>query len=222
MNREVEVYDVEHSSYEGYVENLVTPRSPLLADMEAFAKEHHVPIMDLTGSEVLLSLLAMQRPKRILEVGTAIGYSAIRMAELLPDAEIVTIERNARRHEEALSFIGRSDVSDRITVIHGDAVELIGTIEGEFDAVFIDAAKGQYQKFFDGYGALVPIGGTIYSDNLFLRGDVLLEDVSVLDRRRRRLVRLVKEFTEQLMARTDYHTAILPLGDGLAISRKLR
>lgn len=222
MNREVEVYDVEHSSYEGYVENLVTPRSPLLAEMEAFAKEHHVPIMDLTGSEVLLSLLAMQRPKRILEVGTAIGYSAIRMAELLPDAEIVTIERNARRHEEALSFIGRSDVSDRITVIHGDAVELIGTIEGEFDAVFIDAAKGQYQKFFDGYGALVPIGGTIYSDNLFLRGDVLLDDVSVLDRRRRRLVRLVKEFTEQLMARTDYHTAILPLGDGLAISRKLR
>lgn len=222
MNREVEVYDVEHSSYEGYVENLVTPRSPLLAEMEAFAKEHHVPIMDLTGSEVLLSLLAIQRPKRILEVGTAIGYSAIRMAELLPDAEIVTIERNARRHEEALSFIGRSDVSDRITVIHGDAVELIGTIEGEFDAVFIDAAKGQYQKFFDGYGALVPIGGTIYSDNLFLRGDVLLEDVSVLDRRRRRLVRLVKEFTEQLMARTDYHTAILPLGDGLAISRKLR
>lgn len=149
---------MEHSSYEGYVENLVTPRSPLLAEMEAFAREHHVPIMDLTGSEVLLSLLAMQRPKRILEVGTAIGYSAIRMAELLPDAEIVTIERNARRHEEALSFIGRSDVSDRITVIHGDAVELIGTIEGEFDAVFIDAAKGQYQKFFDGYGALVPIG----------------------------------------------------------------
>ncbi|WP_214762158.1 O-methyltransferase [Exiguobacterium sp. s146] len=213
---------MEHSSYEGYVENLVTPRSPLLAEMEAFAKEHHVPIMDLTGSEVLLSLLALQRPTRILEVGTAIGYSAIRMAELLPDAEIVTIERNARRHEEALGFIGRSDVSDRITVIHGDAVELIGTIEGEFDAVFIDAAKGQYQKFFDGYGALVPIGGTIYSDNLFLRGDVLLDDMSVLDRRRRRLVRLVKEFTEQLMARTDYHTAILPLGDGLAISRKLR
>lgn len=213
---------MEHASYEAYVERLVRERSPLLMEMEAFAKEHHVPIMDLTGSEVLLSLLAMQRPTRILEVGTAIGYSAIRMATLMPEAEIVTIERNARRYEEALSFIGRSDVRDRITVVHGDAVELIGSIEGPFDAVFIDAAKGQYQKFFDGYGALVPIGGTIYSDNLFLRGDVLLEDVSVLDRRRKRLVRLVKEFTEQLMARTDYHTAILPLGDGLAISRKLR
>ena len=75
--------------------------------MEAFARVHHVPIMDLTGSEVLLSLLAMQRPTRILEVGTAIGYSAIRMAELLPDAEIVTIERNARRFEEATGFINR-------------------------------------------------------------------------------------------------------------------
>lgn len=213
---------MDHASYEGYVEKLINDRSPLLREMEAFARVHHVPIMDLTGSEVLLSLLAMQRPTRILEVGTAIGYSAIRMAELLPDAEIVTIERNARRFEEATEFINRSDVRDRITLVHGDAVELIGTIEGEFDAVFIDAAKGQYQKFFDGYGALVPIGGTIYSDNLFLRGDVLLEDVSVLDRRRRRLVRLVKQFTEQLMARTDYHTAILPLGDGLAISRKLR
>lgn len=124
---------MDHASYEGYVEKLINDRSPLLTEMEAFARVHHVPIMDLTGSEVLLSLLAMQRPTRILEVGTAIGYSAIRMAELLPDAEIVTIERNARRFEEATGFINRSDVRDRITLIHGDAVELIGSIEGEFE-----------------------------------------------------------------------------------------
>ncbi|MBR2757756.1 MAG: class I SAM-dependent methyltransferase, partial [Exiguobacterium sp.] len=128
---------MDHAFYEGYVEKLINDRSPLLTEMEAFARVHHVPIMDLTGSEVLLSLLAMQRPTRILEVGTAIGYSAIRMAELLPDAEIVTIERNARRFEEATEFINRSDVRDRITLVHGDAVESIGTIEGEFDAVFI-------------------------------------------------------------------------------------
>lgn len=213
---------MQHASYENYVQQLIVERDPLLMEMEEFARDNHVPIMDLTGSEVLLSLLRLQRPTRILEIGTAIGYSAIRMAMTLPDVHIVTIERNARRYEEALHFIGRSDVKDRITVIHADAVEQIGQIDGTFDAVFIDAAKGQYQKFFDGYGALVPIGGTIYSDNLFLRGDVLLDDVSVLDRRRRRLVRLVKEFTARLMQRTDYQTAILPLGDGLAISRKLQ
>ena len=141
---------MDHASYEGYVEKLINDRSPLLTEMEAFARVHHVPIMDLTGSEVLLSLLAMQRPTRILEVGTAIGYSAIRMAELLPDAEIVTIERNARRFEEATGFINRSDVRDRITLIHGDAVELIGSIEGEFDAVFIDAAKDNIKNFLMG------------------------------------------------------------------------
>jgi len=96
-----------------YVESMIHPRDALLIEMEHYAEEHHIPIIELTGSEVLLSLLRLQQPKRILEVGTAIGYSAIRMARALPDARITTIERNAKRYEEAKTFIavrcGRPD-----------------------------------------------------------------------------------------------------------------
>lgn len=208
--------------YTAYVENMIPTRDPLLAEMEAYAAEHHIPIIELTGSEVLLSLLSLQRPKRILELGTAIGYSAIRMAKALPDAHITTVERNPKRYAEAKEFISRSDVADRIDIIFGDAVELAETLEGEFDAVFVDAAKGQYKKFFNGYGRLVPIGGVLYTDNLFLHGDVLEEDPKVFDRRRRRLVRLVKEFTVWVMEQDRYSTTIFPLGDGLAVSRKIK
>jgi len=100
--------------YTAYVENMIPTRDPLLAEMEAYAADHHIPIIELTGSEVLLSLLSLQRPKRILELGTAIGYSAIRMAKALPDAHITTVERNPKRYAEAKEFISRSDFADRI------------------------------------------------------------------------------------------------------------
>lgn len=203
-----------------YVESMIHPRDALLEEMERYAEENHIPIIELTGSEVLLSLLRLQQPKRILEVGTAIGYSAIRMARALPDARITTIERNAKRYEEAKTFIARSDVTDRIDIIFGDAVELAETLEDQFDAVFIDAAKGQYKKFFAGYGRLIPEGGVLYTDNLFLHGDVLESDPKTFDRRRRRLVRLVKEFTVWMMEQEQYDTTIFPLGDGVSVSRK--
>ncbi len=210
------------NDFTAYVEGMIRPRDPLLQEMEAYAKEHHIPIIELTGSEVLLSLLTLQQPKRILELGTAIGYSAIRMARALPDARITTVERNAKRYAEAKMFIEQSDVADRIDIVFADAVELAETLDQQFDAVFIDAAKGQYKKFFNGYGRLVPIGGVLYTDNLFLHGDVLEEDPKTFDRRRRRLVRLVKEFTVWMMEQDQYDTTIFPLGDGVSVSRKVK
>ena len=133
---------------DAYIQSFIQPRNELLLEMEAFAEENHVPIMQLSGIDALNQLLRIQNPSKILEIGTAIGYSAIRMAEAIPNVQIVTIERDAERVARAKAYIERSTVSDRITVIEGDALEVNDeAIQTTFDAVFIDAAKGQYQRF---------------------------------------------------------------------------
>lgn len=133
---------------DAYIQSFIQPRNTLLLEMEAYAEEHHVPIMRLMTIDALNQLLRIQNPSKILEIGTAIGYSAIRMAEALPNVQIVTIERDTERVTAAKAYIERSAVADRITVIEGDALEVDDqAIHTTFDAVFIDAAKGQYQRF---------------------------------------------------------------------------
>ena len=113
---------------DAYIESFIRPRNELLLEMERFAAEHHVPIMQLSGIEALNQVLRIQKPATILEIGTAIGYSAMRMALALPDAKIVTIERDEERVAHARAFVARSEVADRITIIEGDALEV--AVEG--------------------------------------------------------------------------------------------
>ena len=148
---------------DAYIASFISERDELLLEMENFAKQHHVPIMQLAGIESLNQILRIQKPKAILEIGTAIGYSALRMAKALPDCQIVTIERDESRVQYAKEFIARSDAASRIQIIEGDALEVeMGMLPTTFDAVFIDAAKGQYMKFFEKYAPLVPSGGVLY------------------------------------------------------------
>ncbi len=204
----------------GYIESLIKDRSDLLSEMETFAESEGVPIMELAGIETLLQLLRIQRPKKILEVGTAIGYSGLRMAEALPDAEIVTIERDEVRYRQALDFTGRSPQKEQLDIIFGDALEKAQEAEekGPFDALFIDAAKGQYQKFFDLYSPFLAEGGVIYSDNVLFKGMVAEENVE--NKRIRNMVKKLRSYNDWLMNHPDYHTVIIPVGDGLAVSRK--
>ena len=203
-----------------YIESFIKPRNELLLEMEQFAKENHVPIMALAGIEALNQLLRIQNPKNILEIGTAIGYSAMRMAMALPEVHIVTIERDEARVEHARKFIERSDVTNRITVVEGDALEVeVDHIQSQFDAIFIDAAKGQYQKFFEKYSPLVPSGGVLYIDNMYMHG---LSDLDIKDvpRRKRTMIRNLHTFTEWIMNHPDYTSAFFPVGDGLLICLK--
>lgn len=133
-----------------YIEALLKPRPDNVKKLEAYAEEHHVPIMEKAGMEVSLQILSVKQPKKILEIGTAIGYSAIRMALEAPSAEIYTIERNEKRHEEAVNNIKEFQLDDRIHVFYGDALELADAVHvtAPYDVIFIDAAKGQYQNFF--------------------------------------------------------------------------
>ncbi|MEK4386623.1 O-methyltransferase [Solibacillus sp. FSL W7-1464] len=205
---------------DAYIASFIPERDELLMEMERFAEQNHVPIMQLAGIESLNQILRIQNPKSILEIGTAIGYSAIRMAQALPQSHIVTIERDVSRVQYAKEFIARSEVANRIQVIEGDALEVdMDSLPATFDAVFIDAAKGQYMKFFEKYASLVPSGGVLYIDNMYMHGLSDL-DIKEVPRRKRTMIRNLKTFSDWIMAHPDYSSAFFPVGDGLLICLK--
>ncbi|MBB5324847.1 putative O-methyltransferase YrrM [Anoxybacillus tepidamans] len=204
-----------------YVETLIPNREPIVQEMEAYAKEHRVPIMDIIGIEAMLYILQIIQPKSIFEIGTAIGYSAIRMAMKLPDARIVTVERDQERYERALFYMERTKTCDQIDVLFGDALELYNEVEkhAPFDVMFIDAAKGQYERFFRMYEPLLADGGVVITDNVLFKG-LVAADAPIENKRMRQLAKKIREYNEWLMRRLDYDTVILPIGDGIAISKK--
>ena len=203
-----------------YIEKLTKERPPLLMEMEQYAEENGVPIMELVGIEALLQLLRIQQAKSILEVGTAIGYSALRMALALPESKIVTLERDEERIKLAGQYIQRSGREEQIIQLTGDALELGQEVKhhGPYDAIFIDAAKGQYQRFFEMYAPFLKDDGVIITDNVLFKGLVCEDEIE--NKRIRSLVKKINAFNEWLMSHEDYDTVILPVGDGIAISKK--
>ncbi|MBM7584778.1 putative O-methyltransferase YrrM [Bacillus pakistanensis] len=209
-----------NQNVQDYIESLILTRSELVTEMEKYAANHNIPIMELAGIETMLQMLRIQQPKRILEIGTAIGYSAIRMVEAVPQLEVITIERDFERLEKAKKNLSRFHNSSRIKVIHGDALEVVEKIEayGPYDALFIDAAKGQYQKFFELYTPFLSKKGVVYSDNVLFKGMVAEEEID--NKRISKMVNKLKDYNQWLMNHKDFQTAILPVGDGLAVSKK--
>ncbi|RBW70454.1 O-methyltransferase [Bacillus taeanensis] len=203
-----------------YIVQLRKPLPSYVTEMELYAKEHHVPIMDPVSMEAMLNILQLKKPKRILEIGTAIGYSAIRMALSLPECEIITIERDEERFQFAKQNIHKAGLTARIKVIEGDALEAAEEVkyEGPYDALFIDAAKGQYMRFHDTYAEHVQSGGIIISDNVLFRG--LVAEEEVVEKRFRSMVKKLKQYNKFLMEHPDYSTTIYPIGDGIAVSIK--
>ncbi|MFS0780818.1 O-methyltransferase [Bacillus sp. 1P06AnD] len=205
-----------------YLEKLIPPRNELLSKMEDYAQENHVPIMELVGIEAMLQLLRLHQPSSILEIGCAIGYSSLRMAFALPEANIVTLERHPERIKAARTFLAESGQEDRITLLEGDALELSGQVQqfGPFDAIFIDAAKGQYSRFFELYEPYLAPEGIIISDNVLFKEQVIVPEEEIETRRKRSLVRKIKHFNRWLMEHEEYDSVILPIGDGMAVSKK--
>lgn len=205
-----------------YLDELSYERNSLLKEMEQFAKDMNVPIMELNGIDTMLHFMKIRGVASICEVGTAIGYSALRMANALPKAKICTIERDQERFNLAMNFISRSVHSDQITTIYGDAFEVEEEIAkmAPFDVLFIDAAKGQYQRFFEMYEKYVVPGGIIFTDNVLFKG-LLEENVDEIESKRtRQLVSKIVRFNEWLIKNKNYDTVIIPTGDGLAVSIK--
>ncbi|MGM0835850.1 MAG: O-methyltransferase [Bacillota bacterium] len=213
---------MNHEKIVSYLDSLILPRDEAITKMEKLAEKENVPIMDLVGMETLLQLLRLSSPKRILEIGAAIGYSSIRMATALPDAKVVTIERDEVRYEQAVKHIKETGLTENIQLVFGDALEVFELIEkeGHYDFIFIDAAKGQYEKFFTMYEPLLAENGVIITDNVLFKGLVAEAHDTVEPKRIRNLVKKIDHFNQWLMKHPDYVTSILPVGDGIAISKR--
>lgn len=192
----------------------------LFETMRSYAAEHHVPIMEEQGIGELLELLQQQKPQRLLELGTAIGYSALRMADALPGVSIDTIERDEGRHSKALGFIQEAGLEGRVQAICADALELdIAELTPFYDAIFIDAAKGQYERFFNKYESLLSPGGIIYCDNMSMHG-MTEQPIKEVPRRKRTMIRNIRSFRETMDGHPGFDCKLLPVGDGLLVCKK--
>ncbi len=204
-----------------YVESLLPKKEETIVAMEQYAREHGVPIMDALSIETMLHTLKLIQPMRILEIGTAIGYSAIRMAKALLNAKIVTIERDEERYKQARMYTEQTNTKKQITLLFGDALDMSDEVKkhAPFDVLFIDAAKGQYRRFFELYEPMLSEKGIIITDNVLFKGLVATNE-PIEQKRIRQLMKKIQAYNEWLVAHPSYETIIIPIGDGMAISRK--
>lgn len=194
----------------------------LLREMEGYAALHHVPIINERGRQAFLQVVQEARPHRVLEIGTAIGYSSLLMAQHgAADIDITTLELSDERIKTAQGYIDRSAYADRIHIMGGDAAENLLKLQltgQKFDFVFIDAAKGQYVDYFHKIQPMLAAKAVILADNVLFRGYVK-GDVPT-PRRFKTIVKRLREYIE-LVSQPPYVTEILENGDGLAVTRRL-
>ena len=189
-----------------------------LAKIKQKALEDHIPIIMDDTLAVIEEELEKNKPSRILEIGTAVGYSAICFTEFLAEnGSIDTIEREADRVIEARENIKKAEVQNKINIIEGDAVEILPTLQGKYDVVFIDASKGKYPFFLKESLRMLAPKGIIFADNVLYKGYVLSD---YNKHKQRTAVRNLREFLSELQSNEMLDTKILEVGDGLAIARK--
>ncbi|WP_416326973.1 O-methyltransferase [[Eubacterium] hominis] len=189
----------------------------LIEEMEQYALVNDIPIMQQEGIDFMCTFIKEHQIKNILEIGSAIGYSAMRMAMLDSQIHVTTIERDQKRYQKAVDYINRSSCETQITLLYGDA--LTADISGNYDLIFIDAAKAQYIRFFERYEPLLKPKGYIISDNLKFHGFVEHPETAT-SRNLRQLVGKISRFVEYLKRRDDFDTTFLEQGDGIGISQK--
>lgn len=185
--------------------------------LEEYAKENNVPIMLKDGIEFLTNYIKENNVKRVLEIGSAIGYSAIRMALVDESIKVTTIERDTSRFNEAVKNIKEFNLENQIEIINADALEY--TTDKQFDLIFIDAAKAQYIKFFEKYKINLKQDGTIISDNLDFHGLVKNPELTS-NRNTKQLVRKINTYIEFLKENKEFKTEFISLGDGIGISKR--
>ncbi|MBP2256589.1 O-methyltransferase [Virgibacillus alimentarius] len=204
-----------------YISKTLPAKAEWVKEIEKKAKEDNVPIMDEISIEFLMQLIRLSKPNKILEIGSAIGYSALRMQEAYPKTKITTIERDENRVQQAIKNIEKSHQSDNIHVIHGDALNEINNLAArneQFDVIFIDAAKGQYKRFFELSSSLIKPTGLIITDNVLFKG--LVANPNRGSSRLDKIAKKIHAYNEWLVNHHNFTTSIVPIGDGVAISIK--
>ena len=204
-----------------YIREKTTHNNPMLLGLEEYAKENKVPIAEPETARLLSVLTKLIKPKRILEVGCAIGYSSAIMSQgLAPNGEIITIEYDAKTAEIARNNIKKAGLSDKITVVEGDAKDYLSYIDEDesFDIVFLDGPKAHYLFMLDDAVRLLKKGGLLISDNILFKG--MTADDDHFARRKVTIINRLREYIDALMEHPQLETSILSQGDGVTLSVK--
>lgn len=201
-----------------FINSFDSGNTPFLEELEKSAVDAGIPIIRQEMQSLLKLLLAIRRPGQILEVGTAVGFSALLMSEYSPrGCKITTIEKYEKRIPQALENFRRAGKEEAITLLAGDASAILKELEGSYDFIFMDAAKGQYLHFLPDILRLMPRGGLLISDNV-LKGGEIMESRYAVTRRDRTIHGRMREYLYELKRNELLETAILPVGDGVTVS----
>ena len=204
-----------------YIRSLMKEEKNDLSHIESEARVNHVPIVKPETKELLRTLVLLKKPMKILEVGAAVGFSSLYMNSYQPEGgTIITIERNEKRIKKAKENIKNQGKEDQITLLEGDAIEILKELDGKYDLIFVDAAKGQYIHFLEDVLRLLAPDGVLVSDNVLQDGDVAKSRYAI-ERRDRTIHKRMRDYLYTIKNHPQLETTILPVGDGVAISIKM-
>lgn len=206
-------------SVEKYIKNILSDNTGILYSMEEYARENHVPIIHKEVAALVKVLTKTSGANKILEVGTAIGYSSITFAIAMgKTGSVTTIERDENMCRVATSYIEKLNMKDRVKLIQGDANDVLRYLDEEYDLIFLDSAKGQYNEYLSDLLRLLKNGGMLISDNVLYKG--MVADDKLVLKRKKTIVNKLRDYLTTITNHPELDTCILPIGDGVAISCK--
>lgn len=209
-------YNINYEYICRYIRRTLKENKGFLKGLEEYAGQNGIPIAQPETMRFIEVLIKGMKAEKVLEIGSAIGYSAISMA--FCGADVVTIERDEKMLALLRENVEKSGVSDKIAILSGDALDILPALEGAFDFIFLDAAKGQYLEFLPHCIRLLKSGGVMMSDNILYKGMVATDELAI--RRKITIVRRLRKYLKQLCESDILTTAIIPIGDGAALSYK--
>lgn len=202
-----------------YIRNTISHNDEFLHELESYANKNNIPIVQLETAKLLSVLCRIKKPKCILEIGTAIGYSAILMARSSKGAKITTLEQDDKMIKFAKSNIKNANLENNITILEGPAEEVLDTLNGTFDLIFIDASKSHYMEFFDKSIKFLNADGIVVADNILFKG--MIANDELVNKRDKTITKRMREYLDYICNHKDFETSIIPIGDGAAISVRI-
>jgi predicted O-methyltransferase YrrM len=211
--------EITYDYMEEYIRSLIPDRNGILKEIEDFARENRVPVVQKETGVFLEFMTSMKKPKRILELGTAIGFSSILMYQSSgTEPEIVTIERDKKMIELANANLEKFNLSHKIKIEEGDCLEVLEKLNEPFDLIFMDAGKGHYNHFLPHCLRLLNKDGIIIADNVLFRGMVASQEL--VQRRKITIVKRMRTYLELVTQDKDLITSVIPMGDGIAVTKR--
>ncbi len=205
-------------SQEKYLSSIRSEKDSLILEMEAYAKEKSIPILDWKSAEFLEMLIEIYKPQNVLEIGMAIGYSSIRIARKLQEkAKLTTLEKSFGNVKTAKEYFKRAKTEDRIKIVEGDALEIMPALETKFDFIFLDADKEVYENLFSLSLPLLNKGGIIFIDNLLWHGYTAAR---IVPAKFKRSTKIIRRFNKIFLEEPSLRSSILPIGDGIGVGIK--